>query len=348
LRPVHGSVLAVYALIQKWLESPTEPLIVRTSGSTGRSKDVILSAEAIRSSAEATLHRLGGPGQWVVALPVNYIAGLQVLTRSVIAGTTPLALADFDGLASATRALTGPRCYLACVPTQLFRWLAEGAARAVLTTYDAVLVGGAAADRELRARAREAKLAVVTTYGMTETCGGCVYDGLPLDGVAVAVDTGGAIRIAGPVLFDGYAGEPASTAEVLKDGWFHTGDLGAFDDDGRLVVTGRLDDVVMSGGISVTLQAVERRLRELPGVSAAGIVARPDAEWGSRIVALVVPASDARLTLELARDFVAEALPRTWAPRELLIVDALPVLDSGKPDREAMQEIVATRVGGSE
>jgi O-succinylbenzoic acid--CoA ligase len=337
LRPVHGPVDAVYDLLTDWLESSDEPLTVRTSGSTGRPKDVLLSQAAVRASAEVTLSRLGGPGQWVVALPVIYVAGLQVVTRSVIARSRPVSLADVEGIADATRMMTGDRRYLACVPTQLFRWLSEPISRGALTTYDAVIVGGASTDTELLRRAHDAGVAVVTTYGMTETCGGCVYDGLPLDGVAVAIDTEGEIRIAGPMLFDGYQAEPQRTAQVLQGGWFHTGDLGAFDDDGRLVVSGRFDDVVVSGGVNVTVSAVEQRLLEMPGIESACVVGHPDPEWGTRVVAFVVPRRGERPTVKAARDFVAETLPRTWAPHQFVLLDAIPVLESGKPDREALR-----------
>jgi O-succinylbenzoic acid--CoA ligase len=336
LRPVHGAVDAVHRLLADWLATDdAEPLVVRTSGSTGRAKDVVLSVRAVRASAAATLSRLGGGGQWVVALPVQYVAGLQVLSRSVLAGSEPVDLAAHPGLASATAALSGRCRYLACVPTQLFRWLADRESAAALATYSTVLLGGAAADPDLLGRAADAGVRVVTTYGMSETCGGCVYDGVPLDGVGVALDTGGAIRISGPVLFDGYRGDPARTAEVLRHGWFHTGDVGRFDDDGRLVVDGRSDDVVTSGGVSVSLRSVEERVRRLVGVRDACVVGQPDREWGSRVVAFVV-ADRPGPTLAAVRDHVAQVFPRTWAPLDVVTVDDLPMLASGKPDRPAL------------
>lgn len=336
LRPVRGSVEAVHRLLARWLESADPPpLVVRTSGSTGRRKDVLLSASAVRASASATLNRLGGAGQWVVALPVRYVAGLQVVTRCVLGGWSPVELAGYDGLASATGALRAERRYLACVPTQLFRWLADPQSSAALASYTAVLVGGAAADVDLLGRSAGAGVRVVTTYGMSETCGGCVYDGVPLDGVAVALDPGGAIRISGPVLFDGYRADPARTAEVLRQGWFHTGDLGRFDDDGRLVIIGRSDDVITSGGVSVSLRSVEDRLRALDGIRDVCVVGRPDPEWGSRVVAFVVPDGPVP-SLDAVREHIAATLPRAWAPRELVPVEELPMLDSGKADRQAL------------
>ena len=147
---------------------------------------------------------------------------------------------------------------------------------------------------------------MVATYGMAETCGGCVYDGYALDGVAVAVGSDGRIRLGGPTLFDGYDGDPAATAEALVDGWFLTSDAGRLDEDGRLHVLGRLDDVVVSGGVNVPTPAVAARLREHPGVADAAVVGVPDEEWGNRVVAFVVGALD-RWTS--ARDWVGRGSP---------------------------------------
>jgi o-succinylbenzoate---CoA ligase len=197
---------------------------------------------------------------------------------------------------------------------------------------------------DLLDRARNAGVPLVTTYGMTETCGGCVYDGRALDGVQVRVDDDGGIRLAGPVLFDGYVDQPARTADVLRDGWLHTPDLGRLDESGRLEVLGRRDDVVVSGGVNVPLGVVERRLRTHASVEQVAVVGLPDAEWGARVVAVVVtrpglpdPSSD-----EL-RDLVARAHPRTWAPREVVFRDALPLLESGKVDVRGLREMMASR-----
>ncbi|MDP9445228.1 MAG: AMP-binding protein, partial [Actinomycetota bacterium] len=233
------------------------PLVVRTSGSTGEPKQVVLGPAAVLASAGATLARLGGPGQWLLALPVHHVAGLQVLVRSLLAGEDPVVLDEHPDFLTATAALHGRRRYLSLVPTQLLRLLRDRDEVAALRSFDAVLLGGTAADPVLLARAREAGLPVVPTYGSSETCGGCVYDGRPLDGVAVKVDAGGRVHVAGPVLFDGYRDRPDLTAEVLVDGWLRSPDLGRLDDDGRLHVLGRVDDVVVSGGVNVALPAVQ-------------------------------------------------------------------------------------------
>lgn len=342
LRPVAGGVAEISELLGNWLdrgdaEGAGAPLLVRSSGSTGKPKDVALSADAVRFSAAASLSRLGGPGQWVLALPATYVAGLQVLTRSRLSGTVPVVLDEHPALESAVAALSSDRRYLAAVPTQLHRWLASAADTEALRHFDAVLLGGAAAGAELLGGARDSGVHVVTSYGMTETCGGCVYDGVPLDGVRIALGTGGEVRLTGPVLFEGYAGRPDETDEVLRDGWLRTPDLGRFDADGRLEVLGRADDVAMSGGVSVPLAAVERRIAELPAVDAVAVVAVPDEEWGSRVAAVVAVVSGQPLPgLDEVRDFVSAVHPRSWAPRQLVERSALPLLSSGKVDRRAL------------
>jgi O-succinylbenzoic acid--CoA ligase len=179
---------------------------------------------------------------------------------------------------------------------------------------------------------------------MSETCGGCVYDGLPLDGVAVAVGTDGRVRLAGPVLFDGYDGRPDLTAEAVRDGWFLTSDLGRLDGDGRLEVLGRIDDVIVSGGVKVPAPAVARRLREHPRVDAAEVVGVPDPEWGQRVVAVVVSQAGVAARnvppLDDLRNWVSQVHPRPWAPRQLLRVDEIPMLPNGKVDRLAIEELV--------
>ena len=328
-----GSAAEVLALLRAWHESDEEPepLAVATSGSTGEPKRVLLSRRALRASATATADRLGGPGQWVLNLPPTYVAGLQVLFRSVLAGTTPVVE---DSLVAAADAMTAERRYVSLVPTQLHRALDDPDSVRALRTFSTVLVGGAAVPATLRARAAEAGVHVVATYGMSETCGGCVYDGVPLDGVGLAVAADGRIRLGGPVLFDGYDGRPDLTDRVLGDGWFVTQDVGRLDDDGRLEVLGRLDDMVVSGGVKVPGPAVAERLRAHVAVAAAEVVGVEDDEWGQRVVAFVV----GDLSLDAARDWVAAVHPRTWAPREVLVVAELPLLDSGKVDRVRLQE----------
>jgi len=330
-----------YAQLEPWVHAGGEPLVVRTSGSSGEPKDVVLSHDAVLASARATLDRLGGPGHWLLALPVAGIAGIQVLVRSALAGREPVALADHTSLRSAVDALdSSTRRYAAVVPTQLYRWSAADEL-GVLAGLDAVLVGGAALDADLRATAEAAGVRLIRTYGMTETCGGCVYDGVPLDGVEVRVDDsadgGGQVWLRGPVLFDGYAGQSREPGS-----WFATGDRGRILDDGRLQVFGRMDETVISGGVNVPLPAVEDAVRRASGVADAAVVGVPDAEWGTRVVAVVVPAVEASVDLAELRNAVeAAGLARTWAPRQLLTLGELPMLAAGKVDRERLRRLAA-------
>ncbi|HSU09745.1 MAG TPA: AMP-binding protein, partial [Pseudonocardia sp.] len=211
-------------------------VLVATSGSTGSPRLVVLPPTALRASAEATATRLGGPGRWLLALPADHVAGVQVVVRALLAGAAPVVQdlrAGFrsDGFAAATARLGPGRRYTSLVPTQLLRLLdAGGAALDALLGYDAVLIGGAALDARLRARAEAAGVRVVATYGMTETAGGCVYDGVPLDGVQVRLDADGRIVLGGPTLAAGYLDDPDATdaAFAEHDGRreFRTGDLG--------------------------------------------------------------------------------------------------------------------------
>jgi o-succinylbenzoate---CoA ligase len=317
---------------------PEEPLeagadlVVVTSGSTGNGRAVLLPAAALEASAAATHARLGGPGSWLLALPVSAIAGLQVLCRSILFGSPPAVLGKGEPLADAVRRMPAGRRYTALVPTQLRRFLDEEPDG--LRSLDAVLVGGAATDAGLLARAWREGVPVVTTYGMTETAGGCVYDGEPLDGVRVRVTDG--VELAGPTLALGYRLDPAATEAAFAGGWFRTRDAGALDADGRLTVTGRLDDVVITGGVNVAPAAVEAALREHPDVADAVVFGRSDPTWGQRVVAAVVPAPGATPELPTLRDWVADRLGRPAAPRQLHVLRALPLLHTGKPDRRAV------------
>lgn len=324
------------------LEDDATALVIATSGSTGEAKGVLLTAAALMASAAATHERIGGPGGWLLALPPTHIAGIQVLVRSLLAGTDPVVLPPGaftpDSFVTGTARLGPARRYASLVPTQLGRLLVAGAASTqALRSYDAVLVGGAAATPGLLAQAKEAGVRVRTTYGMSESSGGCVYDGTALSGVTVDVRADGRIRLAGPVLASGYRLRPDLTRAAFADGWFTTGDLGRLGPGGELAVLGRADDVIVSGGEKIVPAAVERALGEHPAVAEVAVVGAPDPEWGQRVVAVVRLQAGAQLTLQEARDRVAAVLPRSAAPRELQVVDALPLLASGKTDRALLQ-----------
>jgi len=336
----------VHAALTHWWDAPDGPVVVRTSGSTAAPKDVMISRPALAASAEATQTRLGGPGQWLLDLPATFVAGLQVLVRSLVAETTPVVAAEHGSFAAAVAALGGGRCYTALVPTQLHR-LAVAGELELLRRFEAVLVGGAAVRPDLLNLCTDAQVPVVRTYGLTETCGGCVYDGYPLDGIEVRIGATGRIELAGPVLFDGYAGDPALTAQTLRDGWLLTGDLGTLAGDGRLAVLGRVDDVVISGGVNVSLPAVTATLLGLPEVVDAVAVGIDDSEWGLRVVAcVVVPPGRPVPSLATVRRACAQTLPRTWAPRDVVRLEELPLRPGGKVDRAALAALTAARIAG--
>jgi o-succinylbenzoate---CoA ligase len=307
-------------------------VIIATSGSTGEPKGVELSAAALCHSARASLARLGAAdgrdaGGWLCCLPVTHVAGLQVLVRSLLSSSERTVAPTLTATA-----LSESGCsYVSVVPTQLVRLLDEPGGAAALAEFAAVLVGGAAAPAGLLDRARAAGVRAVTTYGMSETCGGCVYDGVPLDGVTVRVAGDGLLRISGPVLMNRYRGGPDLGDE------FVTSDLG-YVRDGRVVVRGRADDVINTGGHKVVPGEVAAVLESCPGVLEVVVVGRADPEWGQRVTAVVVPADpDDPPSLELLRIHVSKRLPRYACPSEVVLTRAIPVLASGKPDLASLK-----------
>jgi O-succinylbenzoic acid--CoA ligase len=325
-------------------------IVLGTSGSSGARKWVQLSAAALSASAAATQARLGGPGRWLLALPTEHVAGLQVLVRAALAGHRPANLdlrggfdpAAFSAAAQGLADKPGRR-YTALVPTQLARLLDTDPTP--LAGFDAVLLGGAATPERLLKRARAAGTRVVTTYGMTETAGGCVYDGWPLDGIQLRLSgTSGNIELAGPMLASGYLMAPEETAQAFREGWFRTCDLGRLDPQGRLQVLGRADDVIVTGGLNVAPAEVEAILTGLPGVAAACVVGLPDPEWGERVTAVVTPADPSRPPDPGALRVAAQRLlTGAQLPKEIILCDALPLLGVGKPDRKAIQKMLAVR-----
>jgi o-succinylbenzoate---CoA ligase len=317
---------------------PEVAVVIATSGSTGPPKGTQLSAAALLASARASLRRIGAaPGRrWLCCLPVSHVAGLQVLVRSLLAGAEPAVL---TGRLTAAAVAASGCAYASLVPAQLRRLTDDGAG---LGGLDAILLGGSAAPPGLLAAARAAGGRVITTYGMSETCGGCVYDGQPLDGVQAAVGGDGRIRISGPVLFSGYRLRPDLTAAATDGRWFVTSDLGSVSPGGQLTVRGRADGMIISGGENVAADEVATVLAGCPGVRDAAVVGCPDPEWGELVTAVVV-AQDPAQPPELAvlREAVRAVLPAAAAPRALVLVPALPLLASGKADRLAMTELAA-------
>jgi o-succinylbenzoate---CoA ligase len=312
---------------------PTLPrgtaLVVATSGSSGTPRAVLLSHAQLAASTAASLARLDcAPGErWALALPVRHVAGLQVLARARALGTEPVVV-ERPGDAHAIAAASSDAQHVALVPTQLVRCLDAGAD---LTGFRSVLVGGGPLAPERAAQARDAGIRLVQSYGMTETCGGCVYDGLPLDGVEVAVDDAGRIALRGPMRATGYLRRPgtddvseADAARFTDDGWFVTDDVGALE-RGVLRVDGRADDVIVTGGVKVPPALVEAALRTHPGVADVVVVGVSDDEWGERVRAVLVASDPSRPpTLSELQDHAdVRALPSGHVPRELRIVAAI-------------------------
>ncbi|MFJ2668123.1 o-succinylbenzoate--CoA ligase [Nocardia fluminea] len=317
-------------------------LVVTTSGTTGIPKGALLGAEALRASGNATHDRLGGPGSWLLALPTHHIAGIQVLLRSILAGTEPTVL-DVSGgflpeaLAGAVGAMRGPRRYTALVPTQLIKSLDSPVAAKALAELDGVLVGGAATPAPILDRARDLGITVVRTYGMSETCGGCVYEGVPLDGTEVRIEDGRVI-LGGAMIARGYRNLPDHPA-FAEPGWFRTEDAGSFE-DGVLSISGRLDEAIMTGGLLVIPQVVEAVLANHPGIRECIVLGLPDERLGQRVAVAIVPAPGATPTLDEIRAHVVAELDSIAAPRELAVLSEIPLRGPGKPDRTAIRKLL--------
>jgi O-succinylbenzoic acid--CoA ligase len=318
-------------------------LVVQTSGSTGAPKRVALSADALLASAAASDALLGGPGQWLLAVPAHYIAGINVLVRSLASQTEPAIMPPgsftAERFVETAAELGAPLRFTSLVPAQLARLMAEDAALETLRRFDRILIGGQAAPVELLARALELGLNVTRTYGSSETSGGCVWDGVPIGNTEVRI-VDGRVELAGSVLAEGYLDDPDRTDHAFHveggQRWYRTDDTGTLV-DGVLSVTGRVDDVIVSGGEKVSLAEVERVVRALPGLEGAVVVAADHAEWGQ--VPVVV--STAGIPLDGVRDAVAGALGRAAAPARIVVIESIPLLDSGKPDRLSITALAA-------
>ena len=326
-------------------------VVIETSGSTGVPKRVALSANALLASAAASESSLGGPGQWMLALPTHYIAGINVLVRSLAAGFEPVYFGSghFDAteFAGASRTMDGTLRFTSLVPAQLAR-IVDAAdddldLLAAMRRFDRILVGGQATPPALLARAIELGLNVTRTYGSSETSGGCVYDGIPIGTVEARI-VDGQVELAGPVLADGYLGDPATTdaAFAMHGGvrWYRTGDAGEVV-DGALRVTGRLDNVIISGGEKVSLDAIERVVHAIDGLVDAVAVGSPSEEWGE----VPVVFTSGHATLSEVKAAVIAALGRASAPVALVRVESVPQLPNGKPDRRALTAFAAARRG---
>ncbi len=310
-------------------------LVVATSGTAAAPKLAELTGSGIEAALDASNRRLGARADapWFSCLPVAHMGGMLVALRGALLGT-PVALEPSFDAATFARREVDPR-YTSLVPTMLRRVL-EGAAP--LAGFDAILVGGAALPRELAARASADGSRVVSTYGLTETCGGVVYDREPLDGVEVRIGASDEILLRGPTVMRGYRSDPDATAASFDtDGWLRTGDAGTIDAAGRLRVAGRLDDLIVTGGEKVWPEEVEAVLMAAPQVAEAAVVGVDDPEWGQRVVAFVVPSDpgDPPSTATV-RAIAGGRLARAKVPREIVLVERLPRTRSGKVRRSAL------------
>lgn len=317
-------------------------LVVSTSGSTGKPKGAMLTPANLISSADATHQALGGEGQWLLAMPTAYIAGLQVLVRSMVAGVEPAFIdltRGFNVAEFAARAhelaQTGERTYTALTPMQLAKATSTLKGIDALRTFSAVLVGGAATNPRLLDSARKLRINVVTTYGSSETSGGCVYDGRPIAGARVRIQDG-RIHLGGPMVARGYHNFDSPD---LTDGWFRTSDAGELD-GGVLTVLGRTDNVISSGGLKLHPEVLEEELLLIDGVTAATVIGKDDDRLGQRICAAYTGSATVPDILDALADAEDAGRIAHWQiPKELKVVAALPQLGPGKVDRAAVLEL---------
>ena len=298
---------------------PGDALVVATSGSTGEPRGVVLTHDAVIASARASSARLGvtPDDHWLACLPLSHVGGLAVVTRALSTATKLTVLPRFDPSAVQSS------------PATLVSLVATALRRIDPTHFRRIVLGGATPPDDLPAN-------VVTTYGMTETGSGVVYDGVPLDGAEVRLADDGEIHVRGPMLLRAYRGADADI-DPRASGWLATGDLGRWLPDGRLAVDGRRSDLIISGGENVWPEPVERAIRADPRVADVAVAGTPDPEWGHVVTAYIVPAGPEAPSLDDLRRAVRQVLPAYCAPRRLQLVEAIPTTTLGKPQRSALR-----------
>ncbi|BAU94854.1 O-succinylbenzoic acid--CoA ligase [Corynebacterium suranareeae] len=317
---------------------PSIALVMATSGSTGTPKGAQLTPLNLVSSADATHQFLGGEGQWLLAMPAHHIAGMQVLIRSLIAGVEPLAIDlstgfHIDDFATAAAELknTGDRIYTSLTPMQLLKAMNSLPGIEALKLFDAILVGGAALSKQALTSAKKLGISIVTTYGSSETSGGCIYGGKPIPSAKVRLRND-RIELGGPMIAQGYRNAP-NHPDFANEGWFTTSDAGELR-DGILSVTGRVDAIIDSGGLKLHPEVLERAIADIKGVTAACVVGIPDPRLGQAIVAVYSGSISPSEVIEGLDD-----LPRWQLPKRLKHLETLPSIGPGKADRRAIQKL---------
>lgn len=340
--------------------------VIRTSGSTGMPKRTALPADALKASAAATTQRIG-TGHWLLALPLHYVAGLAVVSRAVLAGSSLVTMdlrsrftagafaAATDKLATSAGHGTDspPRLLTSLVPTQLTRLLESPQGVEALKRYAAVLVGGSATPPATLERARELCIPIVLTYGSAETCGGCVYDGEPLPGVSISIDSDGRVSLGGPQVASGYIGDPERTEQHFvthfpdprmnhahPTRWYVTDDLGTLLPNGVLRIRGRIDDVINTGGVKVSAARILATIETMPTVREAVVVPVPHPEWGQTVGLIYAgDATEADIAAAVKANVSAAAVPRV-----VIRAGAIPRLSNHKPDRQAAVSRLSTLI----
>lgn len=311
--------------------------IVRTSGTTGTPRGVELTFDGLRASALAVSSTLGVEegDRWLCCLPVHHVAGLAILARGWTTGV-PVIVLDGFGVDAVRLALSSGVTFVSLVPTTLTRLLD---ADVDLTRLRSALIGAAPLPEVLHNRATQAGVPVVTTYGLTETWGGIVHDGHPLDCVTVSLGDHDEILVHGPMVMHGYRFDPAGTrAAFTADGRLRTGDVGAIDSGGNVSVVDRLRDLIVTGGVNVSPTEVENVLATHPDVADVCVTGVPDNEWGELVVAFVVPRDPGRPpALDDIRSYALERLSAAKAPRRVVCVAAIPRTAGGKPLRRLLK-----------
>jgi o-succinylbenzoate---CoA ligase len=311
--------------------------VVMTSGTTAAPKAVELTAAGLHAAGDGGNRALdvAGDDRWLVCLPLHHVAGLAILARATVGGQPVIVHPSFDVAAVGSAPRDAQATLVSVVPTMLGRLLDAGAP---VHQYRRVVVGGAPLAPALRDRAEAAGVPVVDAYGLSETWGGFVVDGVPIPGADVDIGPDAEIRVRGPMVLARYRSDPDATAVALDpDGWFRTGDVGEWDDDERLHVVDRRRDLVITGGVNVSPTAVEAVLADHPDVADVCVAGAPDPDWGERVVAYVVPRAGAAVpTVEELRSFGRDRLRRPELPRQVVALGVVPRTSGGKPQRQRL------------